>query len=262
MYPLCHALLPFLSSCVLWILPNISSTDWIESIPGLLYQSIVPTGTQHGYRIYKVSGSYDPSLQPPLFCPCSGDIIISLQDSTVHWVDNSGVSHSWEGNCGENQLWNKRVLAWNGSNLSWTPSSIWSRHKKNPSIHSLGVKAIVDAIISPVHPKTQLKRKILDQSLPTSQPTKSQKLVYGSNPQPEISLLESSPEPAVETMDDSIPEHLQGEQLRPIFHSTHDTSWTSQSCISDTIGEYPEDNKIQEWRFNGLKTISPIHETV
>ena len=51
-------------------------------------------------------------------------------------------------------------------------------------------------------------------------------------------------------------------QLQPTFYPTYDKSWTSQSCMLDAVGEYPEGHPIREWHFNGLKTISPVHATV
>lgn len=117
---------------------------YCESYPTLLLQ--VGLNLAQGFHI--------SLLYPPSFCSYPGDIVISLQDSTIHWMENNKVSHSWEGNCGKNQHWNKKVLSWSGSNLCWAPPATQSRQKRDQSIGPLGVKAIVDAIVSPVHPET------------------------------------------------------------------------------------------------------------
>ena len=251
--------------------PTTSFTGWVECSSETSYQAVAAAGARTSYRVYKVSSSYNPLLPLPLPHLNPGDIVVSLQDSTIHWMGKNNVLHLWEGNHGKNQLWGKAVLWWNGELLRWTPHSTQSRQKKtNTNISSLGVKAIVDAIASPVHLETRVKKRALDQTLPTGQSAKSPKSAHGSYPEPEpteTTLLEYSPKPTLESMGSSLPQHLPGKSpqdlpLRPTFHHTHDTSWTSQSCILDAIGEYPEGNQIQEWMFNGLKTISPIHATV
>lgn len=248
-----------------------SPTGWVESGSGILSQVNTLVRTQAHYRVYKMTGSYNPSTPFSPLHLCAGDIVVSLQGNTIHWVDNGGVFHLWEGNNGKNQSWEKAVLWWDGKTLRWTPASTKTRLGKT-ELGSLGVKAIVAAIASPSPLQIQAKRRSPNQTLSTGRPLKLQKPVHPSSPNPaDMSLLEYSPEPidtaildpSLGSMDNPLPKYPHhNPHLPPTFCHTHDKIWTSQPCLLDTVGEYPEGNLIQAWKFSQLKTISPIHATV
>jgi hypothetical protein len=261
-------------------------TGWEESHPGFASQAGTIGKSGLRYRVYRTAGPYDTFT----LCLDSGDVVISIQDHTIHWMGDGGEIHSWEGNSGRNQLWKTHVLWWNGWSLRWTPPSTQSRQKQGPFGH-LGVEEIVDLTMSPTPLRTQAKKRSPDQALLTSRSANAQKTVgqpslelepagvSPSNgapgptglPSPEDSpgLMKTPPlDQSLDPARGPLLGHLQEEhphngfQLYPTFYPTYDENWTSQSCVSDAVGEYPEGNQIREWKFNGLKTISPIHARV
>ena len=130
---------------------------WVEYGYGTSFQDARISKTGVIYRVYKTIGPHNTQLSVP-----PGSIVVSLQDSTIHWVDDSGIYHSWEGNSGRNAHWGDGVLWWNGKLLRWAPPSTRSRGKGNPKLSSMDAKAIVEAVMAPVSLQTQVKRGIPD----------------------------------------------------------------------------------------------------
>ena len=143
------------------------------------------------YKIYKVANQLPPSLNP-------GDIIISLQAKTIHFMDIKDGQlqlQLWEGNAGRNMKCshNRAILWWNGTDICWVPPSTRSRYDAgHPNLRMLGVEEIITAIQSPPPiqsnppiqsppPNPSSKRRRTGQTSPTGPPTKLQKSISQSH---------------------------------------------------------------------------------
>lgn len=143
---------------------------WITSGPGISYKEVPASGNTPAYRIYKIADQYTP----PSFNP--GDIIISLQNKTIHYIGDKGMQ-LWGGNSGKNGIWSKRVLFWEGSDVYWAPPSTQSR-RNTGELGSWGVDAIVDAIGSPPPPSQKKPKQRKTDSIPlASQPKKLPRII-------------------------------------------------------------------------------------
>lgn len=80
-----------------------------------------------------------------------GSILVLEATHTIRYVDEGSTVRDWEGNCGENALWNGSILRWNGEAVDWIPSSTASNRSSKmnwETVNASTLHDIVQAIVS------------------------------------------------------------------------------------------------------------------